>query len=134
MLKKLEKNKKWLVYFPLVIYWIILFVATTLPSRDIPEIGVSDKVEHFGAYMVLAVLLNLTLMFQNKYPKIKKKAWLYTLIFCVTYAGLDEIHQLFVPSRDCDILDWLSDSSGVLLGLGFVKLLIYYFKYRPQTG
>ena len=134
MLNKLETNKKWLVYFPLVIYWLILFVATTLPSRDLPNTGVSDKVEHFVAYMILAVLLNFTLMFQNKYPKLKKRAWRYTLIFCVTYAGLDEIHQLFVPSRDCDILDWLSDSSGVLLGLGFVRMLISYFKYRPQTG
>ncbi len=134
MLSKLEANKKWLVYFPLIIYWLLLFVATTLPGKDLPETGVSDKIEHFTAYFILAVLLNLTLMFQNKYPKIRKKAWLYTLIFILTYAGLDEIHQMFIPGRDCDILDWLSDSSGVLLGLGFVKMLINFLRYKPQTG
>jgi len=52
----------------------------------------------------------------------------------LTYAGLDEIHQIFIPGRDCDILDWVSDSSGVLLGLGFVKMLIYFLNYKPQTG
>jgi VanZ family protein len=134
LLNKIEKNKKWLVYLPLVIYWILLFVATTLPSKDLPDTGVSDKIEHFTAYMILAVLLNMTLMFQNKYPKLKNKAWLYTLIVILTYAGLDEFHQLFIPGRDCDILDWLSDATGVLLGLGFVKMLIIFSGYKPQTS
>jgi len=134
LLNKIETNKKWLVYLPLIIYWILLFVATTLPSKDMPDTGVSDKVEHFTAYMILAVLLNLTLMFQNKYLNLKKKAWLYTLIVILTYAGLDEFHQLFIPGRDCDILDWLSDSAGVLIGLGFVKMLVIYSRYKPQTG
>ncbi len=134
MLNKIESNKKWLVYFPLILYWILLFVATTLPSKDLPDTGVSDKIEHFAAYMILAVLLNLTLMFQNKYPKLKSKAWLYTLIIILTYAGLDEFHQLFIPGRDCDIFDWLSDSTGVLLGLSFVKMLIIFSRYKTQTG
>lgn len=134
MLNRLEKNKKWLVYFPLTIYWLILFVATTLPAQDLPKTGVSDKIEHFLAYFILAVLLNLTLMFQNKYYRLKKNAWLYTLIFALIYGGLDEIHQYFIPGRDCDLLDWISDSTGVLLGLGFVKIVIIFFRYKPQTG
>ena len=134
MLNWLEKNKKWMVYFPLIIYWLILFVATTLPAQDLPKTGVSDKIEHFLAYLILAILLNLTLMFQNKYSGPKKRAWLYTLIVCLTYAGLDEIHQVFIPGRDCDLLDWLSDSAGVLLGLGFVRIIINYFRYKPQIG
>lgn len=133
MLNKLETNKKWLVYFPLIVYWVIIFIATTIPGRDLPDIGLSDKTEHFAAYMILAVLLNLALMFQNKFPALKKKAWLFTLIFTLSYAGLDEFHQLFVPGRKCDIFDWLSDTTGVLLGIGFVRLLIIYFKYKPQT-
>ena len=105
MLNKLETNKKWLVYFPLIVYWVIIFIATTLPGRDLPDIGLSDKTEHLAAYMILAVLLNLTLMFQNKFPALKKKAWLFTLIFTLSYAGLDEFHQLLVPGRKCDIFD-----------------------------
>jgi VanZ family protein len=134
LLSNLEKNKKWLVYFPLVIYWIILFVATTLPAQDLPKTGVSDKVEHFAAYMILAALLNMTLLLQNKFLRLKKYAWLYTLIFCLTYAGFDELHQLFIPGRDCDILDWLSDSAGVLLGLGLVKIIANFFRFGTQTG
>ena len=105
-----------------------------MPSKDLPNAHVSDKIEHFSAYFILAILLNLAMMFQNKYVNLKRKAWLYTLIIISTYAGLDEIHQLFIPSRDCEFLDWIADSSGVLLGIGVVRFLISYFKYRPQTG
>jgi VanZ family protein len=133
LLNKLETNKKLMVYFPLILYWIILFIATTLPGKDMPDINISDKVEHFTAYFILAVLFNLALMFQNKHITLKRKAWLYTLIILMTYAGLDEIHQLFVPGRDCDIFDWIADSSGVVLGLALVRFLISFFNYRPQT-
>lgn len=133
MLERLEKNKKWLIYFPLIVYWVILFTATTLPARDLPTTGVSDKIEHFSAYLILAILLNLTLMFQNKYPNLKKKAWLFTLMFSLVYGGLDEIHQYFIPGRDCDIIDWLADTAGVLIGLGIVRIFINYFKYKPQV-
>ncbi len=132
MLNKLESNKKWMVYFPLIIYWIILFTATTLPGSDLPNMHVSDKIEHFSAYFILAVLLNLAMMFQNKYLLIKRKAWLFTLLIILSYGALDEIHQLFIPGRDCELLDWVSDSSGSLLGVGLVRILIIYFKYRPQ--
>jgi VanZ family protein len=132
LLDKLESNKKLLVYFPLIIYWFLLLVATTLPAQDLPKTGVSDKIEHFTAYFILAVILNLAIMFQNKYPKLKYKAWLFTLIIILTYAGLDELHQLFIPGRDCDILDWLADSGGVLLGIGLVRVMINFFKYKLQ--
>ena len=56
MIDKLEINKKWLVYFPLFLYWLILFTATTLPGKDLPDMHVSDKIEHFTAYLILAVL------------------------------------------------------------------------------
>ena len=134
MLNKLENNKKWFVYFPLIIYWIILFTATTLPAEDLPKIGVGDKVEHFLAYFVLAALVNLTLMFQNKYNRLKKYAWLYTLIFCLAYAGIDELHQLFIPGRNCNIFDWLSDAGGILFGIGFIKLFISILRNKTKAG
>ena len=73
-------------------------------------------------------------MFQNKYVILKRKAWLFTLFIILAYAGLDELHQLFIPGRDCEFLDWVADSSGVLLGVGFVRFLMNFFKYRPRLG
>lgn len=40
---------------------------------------------------------------------------LYTLLIAVTYAGLDEWHQSFVPQRDPRVRDVVIDAIGALL-------------------
>lgn len=122
----IEKYKKRILYIPLIFYWILLFIATSLPGPDVPKLGVSDKVEHFSSYLILAIFLNLTLRFQDKFAWLKRKAASATIVIVMVYAALDELHQLLVPSRDCDIKDWFADSSGAILG---VVLVYFAFKY-----
>jgi VanZ family protein len=131
LLNFLERNKKYLIYTPLVIYWMVLVTLTSLPSNLLPTTHVSDKIEHFTAYLILSVLLNLSLLFQNKFKKIKVNAALFAVIFIAVYAALDELHQLFIPGRDCDILDWSADFSGTVIGVLIVGLLIYLMKLIP---
>jgi len=126
----LEKRKILLVYVPLILYWILLLIATSLPSKDLPSIGVYDKFEHFGAFFGLSVLLSLTFMYQNKYPLLKKYFWLSAFLFICFYGFLDEIHQLFIPGRECDILDWTADAIGAFIGVMLVLLLLKLFKYK----
>lgn len=45
---------------------------------------------------------------------------LITLIVAVSYAGLDEWHQSFVPMREPRVRDVLIDSTGALLAQAFV--------------
>jgi len=54
------------------------------------------------------------------------REFLLTMAFCVLYAVTDEIHQLFVPGRACELFDILVDSSGALLG----NLLFFLFKKK----
>ena len=129
MFKFLEKRKVWLVYVPLIIYWIILFTATTLPGPQLPDIHLGDKIAHFSAFFILAVLLNLTLIFQRKSHFLFKYATLVTIIICFVYGAIDEIHQMIIPGRYADIRDWFADSIGVVIGvliLNFVKNLFNY--------
>lgn len=107
---------------PLVLYWIVLLIATSLPGPDVPDLGVSDKLEHFSAYCVLAFFLNLTLRFQDRYKWLKSKAAAAAVLIASVYAALDEIHQLFIPSRDCDIKDWIADTLGAILGIIIVYI------------
>ena len=132
MLKFIEKNKVKALYIPFAIYWLILFTLTTLPGKDLPDVGISDKISHFIAYCGLAVFMNLFLLFQNKQKLLKEKAWLFTLIFSATYAMIDEFHQLLIPGRSCDIKDWTADVIGVLLGLLFIKILMILSNYKPK--
>jgi VanZ family protein len=112
------------IYIPLVLYWIVLFVATTLPGNDVPSLGVSDKIEHFTAYMVLSVLLCFTYLFQKKFRLLSSRPFLMTILTVTVYGALDELHQLLVPGRSCDILDLTADVTGALLGL----LLVFIIK------
>jgi len=124
LFKFLEKNKKLLVYAPLVVYWLILFVATTLPAASMPSFGVVDKVNHLSAYFILAILLFLTLLFQQKIPLTKNRVAAYALIICSLYGMLDEVHQIFIPGRSAEFLDFLADACGALLGVLLMNYLV----------
>jgi len=41
----------------------------------------------------------------------------------VLYGGSDEVHQLFVPGRDCNLYDFVADTIGVLASQIFVRAL-----------
>ena len=132
MFEFLEKRKVWLVYIPLVVYWLILFTATTLPAERLPSVGFTDKVNHFIAYFILTALVNLTLIYQRKSRLLFEKAPIATIVICLFYGALDEVHQLFVPGRSAETLDWVADASGTFIGVLIVYFLINRFKYHLE--
>ena len=124
MLKYLEKHKKYLVYLPLVLYWLLILTLTSLPGADVPNIHINDKIEHMLAYGGLGFLLNLSLRIQNKFTFIKNYPAWFSILIVSAYGALDELHQLFIPDRSCDILDWSADTIGVIIGVTVMTLLI----------
>ena len=132
MFKFLEIRKIWLVYIPLIIYWIILLTATSLPIERLPVVGFSDKINHFVAYFGLAVLLNLTLIYQRKSKLLFDKSVPVTVIIGMLYGVIDELHQMLVPGRFAETLDWVADSLGTITGVLVLNFLINRFKYNPE--
>jgi len=128
----LEKRKVYLVYIPLIIYWIFLFTATSLPAAHVPSFDVSDKIKHFCAFFGLSVLLSLTLLYQDKVSLFKKYFLVAALFISSLYGLLDEIHQSFVPGRNSEFLDWVADSLGAAAGVLLVYYLLKKFKYFPK--
>jgi len=57
------------------------------------------------------------------YYNLNKKTYLSILI-CTIYAISDEIHQIFVPERNCHIIDILIDSIGSMTGI-YIMYLIF---------
>jgi len=132
LFKYLEKRKVWLVYIPLAIYWLILFTATSLPLQRLPSVGFNDKINHFLAYFILAVLVNLTLIYQRKSRLLFNKAPLVTIIIGLLYGAFDELHQILVPGRFAETLDWMADGLGTITGVLFVYFLINRLKYHLE--
>jgi VanZ family protein len=132
LLKYLEKRKVYLVYLPLIIYWIALLTGTSFPTTALPKVGIGDKFMHFGAYFGLGVLLNLSLIFQNKFPKMKVQNNLYTIGIGSLYGIFDEVHQSFIPGRSMEFMDFVADFFGLVLAVVFVLFLLKLNKFVPQ--
>jgi len=121
----LQKHKVYLVYLPLVIYWLIIFIATSIPTDAMPQLfKAQDKLEHFAAYFILEILLALTFHFQNKFPRAKKNPIAFSLLFLSLYAAVDEIHQYFIPGRYADVLDWAADVIGGMMAIFIVLIFL----------
>lgn len=134
MFSYLEKNKNRLVYLPLIVYWIILFTATSIPAQSVPSFGVGDKFNHFFAYFILAILLYLTLSFQEKSLFLQLNAALLTIAVVLLYGVLDELHQMLIPGRSAELLDWAADVIGAICGVLIISFLLKKFKKKAETG
>ena len=80
------------------------------------------KGAHMAEYALLAIFFLLHICSYRRKPR---KFWIWSWIFCIVYAGTDEIHQIFVPGRDGRIWDVCIDSIGSLLGI-----LLFMLCYR----
>ena len=128
-------NKNSFLYLPLGLYWLLIFILTSIPGNHIPKLfGVSDKIKHFGAYFVLAVLLNFTLYIQKRFPVLSRRSFHYTFLITLFYGIIDEVHQIFIPGRAFDWWDLVADVMGALLGIFLVKIIISeYSNYTEKN-
>lgn len=78
------------------------------------------KTAHVLEYTVLGLVLWLVL---RRFVRRPSLVCGLTLLAGVCQAGLDEVHQLFVPGRAGRPLDVCLDSMGVLLGMGAAMAL-----------
>jgi VanZ family protein len=51
-------------------------------------------------------------------------AFTFAFVFCVFYAEIDEIHQLFVLDRSGQIKDILINSAGAVIAIGLYRMAI----------
>lgn len=129
----------------IVIVWCTLIFGYSNQNGDISK-GTSDKVvnyignifkikeesrekltfpvrkcAHFFVYFVLGFLIiNMFKTFDVK----TSHAIIISAIFCMIFAGSDELHQLFIRARTAKVSDVLLDSSASLLGIYLYYLLI----------
>ena len=96
--------------------WPLLLGASVIAASSRPVVSGlgfqgSDKVAHFAVYGLLGTLL----------CRVTGPGWRGAALSLATaslFGATDEWHQSFVPGRDSDLMDWLSDSSGAALAVG----------------
>lgn len=137
-----QENKKWLK----ILFWILTVLCMAgifyFSSRTADESSqqslsllkiftkifgdnvftdfIVRKCAHCFEYTVLCILLNCALYFSRG-----KKSVLIAISFTSLYAVTDEIHQLFVTGRSCELRDWAIDTGGAIIG-AIIFLAIFY--------
>ena len=77
------------------------------------------KLAHFTEYLILGFLIyNLISEFTIK------DLIIYSILICILFACLDEMHQLFIDGRSAKIFDVLIDSAGSICGIIIINKIL----------
>jgi VanZ family protein len=116
----------------LPIFWAALIaVATSLPGSQLPGSPFPhfDLLVHLGMYGGLAFLFYRLMLLGTRFSR-SGWTWVIVLAAVQAYGILDEIHQLWIPNRTCDVVDALADGLGAAIGIG-----VYFVCFvRPRNA
>lgn len=96
-----------------IFFAYIIFIAFMSFYPSPPETPTSDKLNHFIAFFVMAVLYRIS--FQGSY-------WANFFI-AIIYGAFIEIVQSFLPYRYAEYADFIADIFGALCGMFFIFVL-----------
>lgn len=86
------------------------------------------KSAHCLEYTGLCFLMNFSLLYTRS-----KKSPALAVLFTSLYAVTDEIHQIFVDGRSCQISDWAIDTMGAVIGtIGFLIIILIIERIKKK--
>lgn len=86
----------------------------------IERIPYGDKLGHLVLIGTLSLLCNLAFP-SRRYAWLPRFITLTTLVLLVLLS-LEELAQAFIPTRTCELFDWLADLAGLALGQAAARL------------
>lgn len=102
-------------WLPLFVYAGFIFFLSSLSVRADLAVPGLDKVMHLGEYLVFGVLLSRAI--EKSFPQdTLTKYYLWIILLSFLYGISDEIHQLFVKSREFSFWDVCADTIGAAIG------------------
>ena len=105
-----------------------IFYLSHQPSLKVipPLFPHQDKFLHAGEYFLLLISLMVNRDLCRGFHPIPS-----LLTFGIIYAVSDEIHQSYIPGRDCSAGDLLADIAGLGIGL---SVYLWYRKVHEKRG
>lgn len=126
----LRKVSMWL---PVVAYMAGIFILSSLESGpDLPGLLGWDKLKHYLIYAGLGTLLVRTIRRSQARWSLTTVA-LTAVSVASAYGLTDEFHQLYVPVRHCDIMDWAADILGSITG-ALLALVFSHSKSKQEEA
>jgi len=116
----------------LIAYWLLLFIATHTPKSRLPvSLDIWDKAGHFGAYLLLAILV---------FAVVARRGWSWSARCwsvvggLVVYGAIDEWLQGFIPGRQPDLLDFSANVLGIATGIAVYSVVVARFAQRSAVA
>jgi VanZ family protein len=106
-------------YLPLGL-WAAAVLYVGAAEVDTPSLpSGTDKVAHFLIYAVGGALAAWT----GRKSRNRVEGLIGLGIVIVT-GLIDEIHQIYLPHRNSDVMDWLADAAGAFIAYAVVRRLL----------
>jgi VanZ family protein len=109
-----------LAWITTLVMFVAMFVGTHMPFDVSSEISHHDKMVHFWAYMTLS--FSLLASWDLSMGRLQPIQYFLVWLACTTYGAIDEITQIPV-GRTGDVVDWLFDAAGIIVGLTLFRVL-----------
>jgi glycopeptide antibiotics resistance protein len=106
-----------------------------MPGKAIPKINwlellSFDKFVHASIFFIEQILLMRALVSLNERTFFRLNYKWVSALFCIAYGGSLEIMQYYIFSeRSGDVLDFIANSTGCIVGLVMFKTLTKKVKY-----
>ena len=103
-------------WWPPVLWLGAILTATSIPSSFLPETDVrfADKGVHFFMYGVQSLLFARAM--RNPPRTTRFRVALSALLLTSAIGAMDEWHQQYIEGRSSEMLDWMADTTGGLIG------------------
>ena len=119
-------------WLPPIAWMALIFTLSSRPHISVSEEYITNFIIFKSLHMIEYATL-FSLLFRALYSQKSKKTPLSTImtraaLFAVLYGATDELHQLFVPTREGTIRDVIIDSAGIFLMYIYIKHNIHWLK------
>ncbi len=109
-------------FIPAALWGSLIFVLSSRPR--LPDLPITfdgiDKAAHALFFGILCAWVVFGVGHRGR------AALLVGVFVTSLYGAFDEVHQMFVPGRSPDILDWIADTVGAVLAATAIRL------WRPR--
>jgi VanZ family protein len=111
---------------PAFLWVAMIFASSAIPAEFFAHFGVerpwAPKVVHILFFFFLCLFLNRALQHQRVSPFLTRWSLPLSILLCLAFGALDEVHQIFVASRHPRVSDVLLDLTGAALMAGMLWL------------
>ena len=111
--------------FLIAAIWTVCLIP--IPETPLNDVPMMDKWTHFVMFGVLSLCIISEYVYRHRKPK----GWdvaLVGMLLPFAMGGMIELAQAYCTggNRSGDVMDWLADGIGGLIGAAIGSLLVYY--------